>query len=93
MLAAGTQSQELKEAGGYELPNNCTDPLGQGSLRTKQVVSLDNKVSTTICLPPFSSSLLDPGIAATIVENDSSAGSLGAASVSRDVDGLHRRPR
>jgi hypothetical protein len=78
MLAAGAQSQELQEAGGYELPNNCTDPLDQGSLRTKQVVSLANPVSTTVCLPNFETDktpndgkpAVDLGLATTIVEEN-----------------------
>jgi len=76
LLATGDASQEVKEAGGYELPAACTNPLGVGSLRTKQTVSLANPVSTTICLPDFDPDpnpdddqpATDPGLASTIVE-------------------------
>ena len=98
MLAAGTQSQELKEAGGYELPSNCTDPLGQGSLRTKQVVSLDNKVSTTICLPTFETADADDAAVGPRARDHDRRGATRARRTrrrirTRTVEGLHRRPR
>ena len=78
LLAAGSNSQELREAGGYELPVGCTNALGEGSLRTKQVVTIDNPVSTTVCIPTFENDKTpddgkpaeDLGLATTIVEEN-----------------------
>ena len=69
-LLDASSGAALVEAGGYELPTACTDPLGAGSLRTAQVVSLANKVSTTVCLPGFAVSGSSLGLATTILESD-----------------------
>ena len=74
LLATGADSAEKQEAGGYELPVACTDALGAGSLRTKQAVSLDNKVSTTVCIPTFLLNGIDLGLATTILESDADDG-------------------
>ena len=69
-LLDASSGAALVEAGGYELPTACTDPLGAGSLRTKQAVSVANKVSTTVCLPTFAVSGPNLGLATTILESD-----------------------
>jgi hypothetical protein len=94
LLGAGETADEKLEAGGYELsPTATCDPLGQGSLRTRQAVSLDNKVSTTLCIPEFDNTPgtlvkpIDLGVATKIEESAASAGAwadhpyLGTASV------------
>jgi hypothetical protein len=70
-LLAGTGSEENLEAGGYEMLS-CTDPLGAGSLRTNQGLSLGNPVSTTVC-EPLSLTGAD-GLATTILEGPRTGG-------------------
>jgi hypothetical protein len=70
-LLATTGSQETLEAGGYEM-QSCTNPLGPGSLRTNQSLSLGNPVSTTVC-EPLSLSGVD-GLATTILEGPRTGG-------------------
>ena len=69
-LLDASSGAALVEAGGYELPTACTDPLGAGSLRTKQAVNAANKVSTTVCLPTFAVNGPNLGLATTILESD-----------------------
>ena len=71
-LLAGTGSGENVEAGGYEM-ESCTNPLGPGSLRTNQALTLGNPVSTTVC-EPLSLSGSD-GLATTILEGPRTGGS------------------
>jgi hypothetical protein len=70
-LLAGDGSDENDEAGGYEM-QSCTNPLGPGSLRTNQALSLANLVSSTVC-EPLSLSGAD-GLATTIQEGPRSGG-------------------
>ena len=54
LLSTGDNASEKLKAGGYETTGSasCDDPAA-GSLRTKQKLSADNPVSTTVCLPAF----------------------------------------
>lgn len=70
-LLAGTGSDETLEAGGYEM-QSCTNPLGAGSLRTNQILSLENRVSTTVCEPLSLTSF--NGLATTILEGPRTGG-------------------
>ena len=70
LLTTGDDASETRRAGGYETGSaSCDDPTA-GSLRTKQKLTLDNPVSTTVCLPAFQlpSGSKDLGYVTTITE-------------------------
>jgi uncharacterized repeat protein (TIGR01451 family) len=70
LLSTGNDASETRQAGGYETGSaSCDDPTA-GSLRTKQKLTLDNPVSTTVCLPAFQlpSGSKDLGYVTTITE-------------------------
>lgn len=70
LLSTGDDAIETLHAGGYETGSaSCADPAA-GSLRTKQKLSLDNPVSTTVCLPDFTlpEGSTDLGYVTTITE-------------------------
>lgn len=75
LLATGDNASETLKAGGYETgSSSCVDPAA-GSLRTKQKLSLDNPVSTTVCLPAFTlpNGSKDLGFVTTITETQNNA--------------------
>jgi len=70
LLTTGNDAKETRLAGGYETGSaSCDDPTA-GSLRTKQKLTLDNPVSTTVCLPAFTlpAGSKDLGYVTTITE-------------------------
>lgn len=76
LLSTGDNASEKLKAGGYETAGStsCDDPAA-GNLRTKQKLSLDNPVSTTVCLPAFTlpEGSEDLGFVTTITENQNDA--------------------
>lgn len=70
LLSTGDTATETRRAGGYETGSaSCDDPAA-GSLRTKQKLTSDNPVSTTVCLPAFTlpAGSKDLGYVTTITE-------------------------
>ena len=78
LLASDSDDSENNtSAGGYET-EACTNPSGQGSLRTKQKLdAVSNKISTTVCITQIPASTTDPGLATTILEGVVHPGSPG----------------
>ena len=75
LLSTGDNASETLKAGGYETGSaSCDDPAA-GSLRTKQKLSLQNPVSTTVCLPAFAlpAESKDLGYVTTITETQDNA--------------------
>lgn len=75
LLSTGDNASETLKAGGYETGSaSCDDPAA-GSLRTKQKLSLQNPVSTTVCLPAFTlpAGSKDLGYVTTITETQDNA--------------------
>jgi hypothetical protein len=65
LLASNEGGEETLEAGGFETEGvTCADTTSHGNLETNPVVSLTNPVTSTVCLPPFTTF----GHAVTITE-------------------------
>ena len=76
-------------AGGYEI-TGCT--TGGSSLNTNQAVSKNNPVATSFCLPGFSTTTTDLGLATTITETAGERARVGGVrrSARSELPGRHR---
>jgi hypothetical protein len=63
----------------------CGDPFGTGTLQTNPDVDESDPVSSTVCLPPFTTTPTDLGVASAIVEGPAAPGQPGHPELGRSV--------
>jgi hypothetical protein len=63
----------------------CGNPFGAGTLQTDPDVDASDPVSSTVCLPPFTTSATDLGVASAITEGPAAPGQPGHPALGRSV--------